>query len=172
MSGKRKFTHEQRLQAVNLVLEEHKSKKEVARTFDTNVSVIKKWIKYYENFGVEGLIVSNGSYTGKFKIDVVEYMHQNHLSMRQTAEHFKIPEHSTVSKWERIFYEEGPQALMEERRGRGKNMSSKGNKKNEKPPEIEKDLIAEVQRLRMENEYLKKLNALIQEREKSKNPTR
>ena len=29
------------------------------------------------------------------------------------------------------------------------------------------DLLAEVQRLRMENEYLKKLNALVQEREKS-----
>ena len=29
---------------------------------------------------------------------------------------------------------------------------------------IEQDLIAENQRLRMENEYLKKLNALVQER--------
>ena len=34
--------------------------------------------------------------------------------------------------------------------------------------EIEEDLISENQRLRMENEYLKKLNALVQEREKSK----
>lgn len=38
--------------------------------------------------------------------------------------------------------------------------------------QTDEDLIAEVQRLRMENEYLKKLNALIQEREKSKNPTK
>lgn len=30
--------------------------------------------------------------------------------------------------------------------------------------DIEEDLIAENQRLRMENEYLKKLNALVQER--------
>ena len=34
------------------------------------------------------------------------------------------------------------------------------------------DLLAEVQRLRMENEYLKKLNALVQEREKSRKPTK
>ena len=34
------------------------------------------------------------------------------------------------------------------------------------------DLIAELQRLRIENEYLKKLNALVQEREKSKKPTK
>lgn len=37
-------------------------------------------------------------------------------------------------------------------------------------PEKNEDLLAEVQRLRMENEYLKKLNALIQEREKSEKP--
>jgi transposase len=36
------------------------------------------------------------------------------------------------------------------------------NKKLDKT--VEEDLIAEVQRLRMENEYLKKLNALVQER--------
>lgn len=36
--------------------------------------------------------------------------------------------------------------------------------------EENEDLLAEVQRLRMENEYLKKLNALVQEREKSKKP--
>ena len=34
------------------------------------------------------------------------------------------------------------------------------------------DLLAEVQRLRMENEYLKKLNALVQEREKSEKKTK
>ena len=37
------------------------------------------------------------------------------------------------------------------------------------PPEIEEDLMAENQRLRMENEYLKKLNALVQERIKREN---
>ena len=46
-------------------------------------------------------------------------------------------------------------------------MSSKTKKKNSNK-ESEKDLIAENQRLRMENEYLKKLNALVQERIKQK----
>ena len=43
-------------------------------------------------------------------------------------------------------------------------MSSKKNKKN-----VNEDLLEEVQRLRMENEYLKKLNALVQERIKREN---
>lgn len=38
--------------------------------------------------------------------------------------------------------------------------------------ETNEDLLAEVQRLRMENEYLKKLNALIQKRERSEKPTK
>ena len=42
-------------------------------------------------------------------------------------------------------------------------MSSKPKKKK-LSKEVEEDLIAENQRLRMENEYLKKLNALVQER--------
>ena len=47
-------------------------------------------------------------------------------------------------------------------------MSSKPRKKNLNN-EVEEDLIAENQRLRMENEYLKKLNALVQERIKREN---
>ena len=65
-------------------------------------------------------------------------MHRNHLSLTETAIKFNLGNHYVVSKWERIYYEEGPQALYEERRGRSKNMNSKPkNKKLDK--EIEKD---------------------------------
>ena len=95
-------------------------------------------------------------------------MHNNHLSCSETALRFGIPQDATVGRWERIYYEEGPQGLYIERRGRSKNMSSKPRKKNLNK-EVEEDLIAENQRLRMENEYLKKLNALVQERIKREN---
>ena len=94
---------------------------------------------------------------------VVEYIHSNHLSATETSIHFKIGSVNHVLKWERIYYEEGPQSLYIQRRGRSKNMSSKQKKKNLNK-EVEEDLITENQRLRMENEYLKKLNALVQER--------
>lgn len=51
-------------------------------------------------------------------------------------------------------------------------MGIKKPRKPKKNVNENEDLLAEVQRLRMENEYLKKLNALIQKREKSEKPTK
>lgn len=78
----------------------------------------------------EGLIKNiKTSYSGELKQNVVEYMHDNHLSCQETSHHFNLGCVSVVSKWECIYYEEGPQALYEERRGRNKNMSFKPRKK-------------------------------------------
>ncbi len=95
-------------------------------------------------------------------------MHENHLSLNETSAQFNLAGDYVVAKWERIYYEEGPQALFVERRGRRKSMSSKLLKKK-LSKEIEEDLISENQRLRMEVAYLKKLNALVQERVKREN---
>lgn len=51
-------------------------------------------------------------------------------------------------------------------------MGSKRAPAAKKNTDKNEDLLAEVQRLRMENEYLKKLNALVQEREKSEKKTK
>ena len=100
-------------------------------------------------------------YTGEFKQMVVETMRKEGLSYRETARQFEISEHSRVASWERIYLEEGPEGLYIERRGR----KSTGRPKKLKP-EVEEDLIAEVQRLRAENAYLKKLRALVLEEER------
>ena len=118
------------------------------------------------------MTTTHGTYTGDFKVTVVEYMHTTGASLRKTAAHFNIPSRESISKWERIYFEEGKEALYEERRGRAGKMGTKRPRKNKNTIETNEDLLAEVQRLRMENEYLKKLNALIQEREKSKKPTK
>lgn len=78
---------------------------------------------------IEGLTAKNGTYTGDFKVAVVEYMHNTRTSMRQTAAHFNIPIFKSVSGWERSYYEEGKEALYEERRGRASKMGMKKAKK-------------------------------------------
>lgn len=156
---------------VKYCLEEHHSYLVAARHFSvSSPTTILLWVRKYLEHGYDGLVRnSNISYSGQFKINVVEYMHKNHLSLTDTAIHFNLSNHTIVGKWERIYYEEGPQALCKERRVRCKNMNSKPRKKK-LSIENEKDLIAEIQQLRMENAYLKKLNALVQERIKRENP--
>ena len=159
-----KYTHEEKLEAVLRVIDEGMSYEESAHFLGTTGQVIRRWTAHYKQFGAEGLLIKHGTYSGDFKLSVIKYMHDNHLSLFQAAVKFGIPSDSTVGKWERIYYEEGAQGLYVDRRGRKSEMSSKKIKKKELNPETKEDLIAEVQRLRMENEYLKKLQALVQER--------
>ena len=104
--------------------------------------------------------VPNKRYTGEFKQKVVETMMQEKLSYKEAARQFEVGDDKRVAAWERIYLEEGPEGLYIERRGR----SSKGRPPKKLKPEVEEDLLAEVQRLRAENDYLKKLNALVAER--------
>ena len=158
-----KYSYEEKLEAVLRVIEEGMSYKASAKVLGTAKKQVERWVIRYEKYGPEGLRLHNGTYTGKFY--VIEYMHREHLSANQTAVIFKMPTEVQVLNWERIYYEEGPEALYIDRRGRKPNMIKETSpKKKQLRPEVEEDLIKEVQRLRMENEYLKKLNALVQER--------
>jgi len=162
-----KYSFEEKYEAVQRVLN-GMSLRESARIIGVNKSDVLKWCSLYENHGWEILKNGGASYDGVFKVMVVEYMHSNHLSCRSTAAHFGIKSAVSVGKWERIYYEEGPEGLLRKKpRGRPpKGMGKKKpvSQKKEISEETKEDLIAEVQRLRMENEYLKKLRALVQER--------
>ena len=173
MSGKKIYTLELKLQVVQCYLEGNLSIRDVAKEFRVDPGDVRKWKDAYLHHGVSGLCTTHGTYTGDFKVTVVEYMHNTGASTRQAAAHFNIPSRTTVSKWERIYYEQGKEALYIDNRGRPQKMKNKA-KNTTKKEEINtnEDLLAEVQRLRMENAYLKKLNALIQEREKSEKQTK
>ena len=160
-----KHSYELRLKAVLNVTEGHMTIGTSAKLSGINSKDLSTWVRLYERYGSEGLIMKQGTYSRDFKKHAVEYMHKNQLSLRLAAVELGVPRHNTLSNWERIYYEEGPEALYRDSRGRKRSMSSgKPKKQKELNNQTEEDLIAEVQRLRMENEYLKKLNALVQER--------
>ena len=104
--------------------------------------------------------VPNKRYTPEFKTLVVETKLNERLNYSETARQFGVVR-SRITAWERIYLEEGPEGLSVERRGRG----STGRPKK-LPKDVEEDLLAEVQRLRAENDYLKNLQALVLEDER------
>ena len=106
--------------------------------------------------------IPNKRYRPEFKKLVVETMQKEKLSYRETARQLDISDHKRVAAWERVYLEDGPEGLAVDRRGR----SSKGRPPKQLPKEMEEDLLAEVQRLRAENEYLKNLQALVLEDER------
>lgn len=69
---------------------------------------------------------------------------------------------SLLSRWFKIYQESGIDGLKLDRRGRPPKMAKKSKTSNE--PKTKEELEKELENLRAENEYLKKLNALVQKR--------
>ena len=121
------------------------------------------------------------TYSAEFKICVIMDMRDSHMSYSETVRKYWGVKskaecsnyHQCLTRWERIFLEEGAEGLMKERRG--KASAASGTRKG-RPPKLDKtveeDLIAENQRLRMEIEYLKKLDALVRKREQEEGKKR
>lgn len=119
----------------------------------------------------------NTKYSPEFKIAVIMDMRENHMTYSDTVRKYWGAETKTdcsrfrsrLRLWERIYLEEGAAGFMTERRGR---KSTGRPRKQSLDKSVEEDLIAENQRLRERNEYLeaeleylKKLDALVRERE-------
>ena len=99
---------------------------------------------------------------------VIETMQEEKLSYSETCRRFEVNSRDRIKSWERIYLEEGPEGFAVERRGR----SSKGRPPKQLPKQVEEDLLAEVQRLRAENDYLKNLQALVLEDERHQHKKR
>ena len=107
-------------------------------------------------------------------------MRSNHLSYAETVRKYwdvstSIDSNnyrSQLKLWERIFLEEGEAGFYIERRGRTTKMDNPNKGKKKKlDKQLKQDLIAEnqqlkerIEQLEMENEYLKKLDALVRKR--------
>lgn len=95
-------------------------------------------------------------FSGEFKQCVVEDVLNNHIGYNEAMKKYGIKGRSKIQQWERVYLTEGAEALYVDRRGRKSTGRPATLSK-----QVEEDLLAENQRLRMEIDYLKKLNALV-----------
>ncbi len=111
--------------------------------------------------GVAILSEVRRQYTGEFKEKVVKDIEENGLSLRNAAKKYGISKHSVVQQWYNLYKREGAAVFYLT----PQEKAAKKPRKPKPPVKDHKDLLAENEYLRMENAYLKKLKALIQERD-------
>jgi transposase len=135
-------------------------------------SKVRLWVKLYRAHGSEGLARKFTHYSAAFKLSVLQRMWADSLSFYDTAAIFNIRNPSCLAQWERLYRQGGIEALRPRKRGKPKAMSDpKGEPPPGERPDTERsqeDLIAELKQLRMENAYLKKLDALVRARQAPK----
>ena len=126
-------------------------------------SNIKRWVKAYQAFGLEGLQKKRSKqvYSVRFKLDVLNFMETTGPSYQDTAIAFKMNNPSLIANWKRIFLTEGIEGLKEKPKGRpSMSRNRKSKPRNlEKKTTREEQLERENELLRLEIAYLKKVKA-------------
>jgi|TARA_R110001606_G_scaffold318966_1_gene465857 transposase len=138
---------------------------EVARQHGLDESIVRQWRDSYQQHGKLGLRRKYTHRSAAFKLTVLESVWRDGLSHRQAAVLFDIRERGAIGRWEQQYHSGGPSALTPKRKGRPP-MTRKPPSPPLPPDEerSQEELLEELAYLRAENAYLKKLDALIQEK--------
>lgn len=174
MEIKVKYDYEFKLRCIEEVLKKNRSKESVAVENGISQTNLGRWLSFYLKFGKEGLLSGkNQDYSSSFKLRVIRTIDEKSLSLSEACLFFNIPNDGVIVNWQRKFKEHGPTGLENKPKGRPKSMTYKrAKKKSTKPLTREEELLLENESLRMQVDYLKKLQALIQAEEAEQNKNR
>lgn len=171
MERKVKYDYAFKLECVKLVLEKHYSRQYVSKLKNLDESSIRMWVNFYNKFGEKGLFPRKyENYPIDFKLKVLKRIKTKSLSIAEACLEFNIPTKSTIMKWQNDFTNFGIEGLQVKPKGRPKSMSNfkRKKRKSDKALTREEELMLELEKLRCENELLKKLHALVQARKNQK----
>jgi transposase len=167
----RKHTVQFKLSVVEHYLGSSEGYKAVAGHFGIAYSLVQRWVAFYRMNGADGLKKrTRPAYSPEFKLSVLQHMWDNKLSYAETAARFNIRGQCYIGVWERSFLAGGMDSPMPPPTGRTEKMPDPKTNGSPLPvPERADDetrpreeLLKELNYLRMENAYLKKLKALAQ----------
>jgi len=161
MGNKSRYSLEEKLEAVLQIVKDYRSMCSVAKEIGVDKKEVRRWVALYKQFGKDGLSVKKGRYSVEFKLSVMRHMRENDLSYFKTAVMFGIPCGSAIRRWIRTYNEKGVVGTMPKNQDKNKDI---GFNEPDQDGKTKKELLKELQYLRAENAYLKKLQALVQER--------
>ena len=168
-----KYDEQFKLSVVQQYLDNQGGYRAVAERRDLDHATVRRWVKWYQAYGVDAFKKKFSHYSAEFKLSVLQHMWENVLSYAQVAVQFNIRNPCALGIWERNYRNGGLEALQPRPRGRPKAMSgptAKPDKPSDSETRSRDDLLAELDHLRMENAYLKKLQALVQARPQQASP--
>jgi transposase len=138
--------------------------RDLASELGISKSALQRWVAWHQSHGSVPETPPAQPYSVEFKVVVLRHMWENELSYSQTAVLFKIPNHTILSSWARLYRNGGVAALMVRDRKEDQRMTiptAKPEAPVKSGERTQEQLIAENAQLRMENAYLKKLQALV-----------
>jgi transposase-like protein len=162
-----KYSKEFKLAVIQYYLSGRGGFKTVAERYGVKYAYVRKWVHAYQIHGQKSFIKGCAKYTGTFKLSVLQYMEQHQLSINQAAAHFNIPAPSTIGQWQRLYNQDGITALEPKPKGRPrmskpfKPFTPTNKPVTQMTPE---ELMQELEYRRVETDYLKKLEALAQQK--------
>jgi transposase len=160
-----KYSTDFKLTVVRYYLSERTSYQATAVHFSVDLATVRKWVAVYEHHGIDGLNKRYAHHSPEFKMSVLKWIETEHASVRQACAHFNIRSLKTVRDWQRLYNAGGILALTSKQQDRTKNMSKPFKPASQTPDEMtQEELLRELQYLRAENAYLKKLDALVRSR--------
>ncbi len=164
---KKKYPLEIKIAAVNEYLEGGESIRQTAQKYNVNKTMLHRWVAKFQKHGISGLEETYTKSSFEFKMDVLNYLNEMGASIEEVTAVFNVSSSAIVYKWKNLLETQGIDALKKKKKERPSPM--KKQPKNNQPVEgTEEALRAEIEQLRMENAYLKKLQALIQEKNSQK----
>ena len=122
---------------------------------------VRMWVRFFDALGEAGLEHKKPKRTWKDKIKMIQRVLEGE-SFSEVAYSNGI-QVDLLSRWYKIYQKSGMDGLkLTHKRGRPPEMAKKPKPSNQ--PKTQTDLERENEELRAENEYLKKLSALVQKR--------
>lgn len=161
------FTKEYKLQAAKRYLNEIISYRELANQVGVDDSTLRYWVMLVRYHGDQAFTFPYTNYSAAFKLKVIQFMTEENYSIREASAIFHIPVPCMLRRWKKKWETAGEDALEPREKGLSTMTSNQNKNKGNSDSSTQsiEEMKRELEHLRMENAYLKKLKALVQEKQ-------
>ena len=163
---KRKYSLEEKLEAIRLV-EQGQSARSVSRELHLNRNNLYEWLSAYSDMGIRGLKPKRKEkdrLSYEEKCNIIREYQERELTLYQLSGKYGVSS-TVLGTWARLVEDGGFEALMPKKRKPKTGMIRMKRLPKEECEKENERLRKENERLRLENLLLKKVRALVEERE-------